>query len=156
MLETRQFRVRWRIQPDVIEEKEYHDILHKYVEDNPYELHWIQLYIKKETNPGDLCLFLLQKNAEGSHIHPDEGKLDSKPGVIYYKEVQKKGETHFEGYNFDFVYPKPIHFNANDKLNLNLKASNRFQGRLPWSKKHKPMVNFIFTLGYKVLSREVA
>ena len=140
-IKTRQFRIRIRVQPKKIYEKDLLDIMEDHTENRAMELHFIQLYIKQETKPGDLCLFLLQKNEEGCHVHPEFDELDSKPNVIYYKEVQKKTKNSFEGHNFDFNFTEPIKFHGKDRLNVNIKASN--------SHSSPRNVNFIWILGFK-------
>jgi len=150
-LETRQFHVLWHVKPKTpfgkpnIEEKQFLDILKKYVGKRPYEIHWIQAYIKRETRPGDLCLILLQKNENGCHVDPPFGELDSKPDVIFYVEVQKTMPSKvFEGDNFQIDYRKPIRFERDDKLNVDLKASNS-----SWLGPRT--VDFLWTIGFEVL-----
>lgn len=150
MLESRQFHILWDVTPGKIDEKEFQKILREHVGDKPYEIDWIQLYIKQETQLGDLCLFLLQKNQTGCHVDPEKGKLDSKAGVIFYKEVQKTVESSlfhgvFQGHNFQMVYPKPIQFSKDDSLNLNLKASNS-----AWRRR---TVEFLWTISYEVIAK---
>lgn len=149
ILETKQFHVLWRVAPKKmfgrpnIEEKEFEAILRKHVGKKPYEICWIQAYIKRETRPGDLCLILLQKNQKGCHVNPKMGELDSKADVIFYKEVQKTmPDKIFEGDNFQIVYPKPIKFSVSDRLNVDFKASNS-----SWRPR---TVDFLWTIGFEV------